>query len=340
MPPFSPQVPSSTAPPRSSLWRVVLRGVVLGLLLVVVLEAVRVLGGSNFHVVVPGAVYRCAYPSPAFLEQTIRTHGIRTVVNLRGCSDPMPWYLDECRTTARCDVVQEDVSMSAGRLPSVQTIRELVQILDRAEYPILIHCHKGIDRTGLVSAMVLLLHTDTSLAVARTQLSPRFAHMPFGRSGYLDRFFDLYEEWLERQGRDHSRANFRLFAESYYCPGPCRCLMEVVHVPEPTFPRGQPSSITVRCRNTSIKPWYLKPGPGAGVHLRYQLMDSEERVLDRGNAGLFEATVHPEDYVDLTVVLPALGKGRYLLRVDMMDGQHAYFYQTGSEPLMLEVEVP
>ena len=41
------------------------------------------------------------------------------------------------------------------------------------------------------------------------------------------------------------------------------------------------------------------------------------------------------------LALPALRQpGRYRLRVDMTDEQHAYFFQTGSEPLVWELEVP
>src|SRR5262249_17961194 len=114
---LSPAPPPS--PPRRSLGRVVLLRALVGLLLVAGVELYRMLIGPNFHVVVPGAIYRPSHPSPEFLEQTVKRYGIRTVVNLRGCSDPVAWYLDECRTTIRLDVTQEDVSMSAGRLPSV-----------------------------------------------------------------------------------------------------------------------------------------------------------------------------------------------------------------------------
>jgi protein tyrosine/serine phosphatase len=339
MPPLTAQLPP--APSRPSWRRAALRGVALGLLLVVAAEVGGILLGPNFHVVIPGAVYRCANPSPAFLEQTVKAHGIRTVLNLRGCSEPEEWYLDECRTTARLDVCQEDVSMSAGRLPAVPTIRELVRILDGAQYPILIHCHKGIDRTGLASAMVLLLHTDTPLAVARRQLSPRFGHMPLGRSGHLDRFFDLYEEWLQRKGLEHSRSNFRRFAECEYQPGECSCLLEVIQAPGPSFPKDQLITLTIRCHNTSVKPWYLKPGTDAGVHLCYHLFDAGDREVAHGRAGLLRSTVHPDSYIDLTIDLPALPRGgRYQLRADMMDGTHALFFQTGSAPLLLDLEVP
>ena len=126
----------------------------------------------------------------------MRQHHIRTVVNLCGCCDPLPWYLEESRTTCRLDICQEDLGFSACRLPSVQAVRRLIEVLDHCDYPILIHCHRGIDRTGMASTVALLLHTDGSLAEARGQLGLRYGHMAAGKFGNVDRFFDLYQEWL------------------------------------------------------------------------------------------------------------------------------------------------
>src|SRR5438132_321219 len=97
----------------------------------VAVEAYRVFLGSNCHTLIPGKVYRSAQPSSRDLERMIRSKGIRTVINLRGCSDPCPWYLEECRVTHRCNVALEDVGFSAGRYPSAHEFRRLVEILDR-----------------------------------------------------------------------------------------------------------------------------------------------------------------------------------------------------------------
>src|SRR5262249_59607787 len=124
-----------------------LYGCVAGLLLALAAEAGRFLLTQNFHAVIPGRVYRSAQPSGTRLECLVRRHGIRTVINLRGCCAPLPWYLDEARTSHRLHVAQEDVCLSAGRLPSVAEMRRLVEVLDRNEHPYLIHFHLGADPT-------------------------------------------------------------------------------------------------------------------------------------------------------------------------------------------------
>ena len=151
------QIAPRTAPcPRRKSRRAVVRAVFhgcwVGLLLAAAAEVGRVLWGTNFHTVVPGRVYRCAQLSGPALTRLIQAHGIRTVVNLRGCCAPFPWYLDECRATHHRDVAQEDVCFSAGRLPSGPELRRLVEVLDRTEYPILLHCRRGADRTGTMAA--------------------------------------------------------------------------------------------------------------------------------------------------------------------------------------------
>jgi hypothetical protein len=329
--------------PRPPLPRVLLRGFFLGLLLTTCLHAGYILLGTNFHTVVPGEVYRSAQLSASALERFIREKHIRTVVNLRGCCDPEQSYLDESRVTFRNSVSQEDLGFSSSRLPSVPILHQLLEVIDRSEYPILFHCHKGADRTGMASAMALLLRTETPLGEARRQLGFRFGHLPLGRTKYIDRFFDLYQEWLTQQGLTHTPAAFRGWIVNGYCPGECRCRLEILDAGEQPLHLvpGQPTALRVRCHNTSIKPWRLRPGTSAGVHLSYVLHNSMDQCVGEGRSGLFHATVPPGEFIDLTVALPLQRvPGRYELRLDMIDEQHAAFLQTGSEPLIWRLEVP
>ncbi|MGH7221996.1 MAG: tyrosine-protein phosphatase, partial [Gemmataceae bacterium] len=164
------------------LLRALARGCLAGALLALAIHVCYVLIGSNFHTVIPDEVYRSAQLSAAALEQFIHDKHIHTVINLRGCCDPEAWYLDEGRVTLRNNVSLEDFSFSAGRLPSVVTLRQLLEVIDRSEYPILFHCHKGADRTGMASAIALLLRTETTVEEARQQLGFRYGHLPVGRT--------------------------------------------------------------------------------------------------------------------------------------------------------------
>jgi protein tyrosine/serine phosphatase len=153
---FCPTSPVARCP----LPRMLVRGCGLGLAAALLYQASYVLIGANFRTVVPGQIYRCAQLSARQLDEVVRQNGIRTVINLRGCCEPAEWYLNQSRVLSECQVSQEDLGCSAGRLPSTQTIQELVHVLEQTEYPILVHCHRGIDRTGLVIAVALILHCN------------------------------------------------------------------------------------------------------------------------------------------------------------------------------------
>lgn len=335
-----PPVPARS---RLPLGRVLVRGCLIGFLLALGIHVYHILLGSNFHTVISGEVYRSAQLSAAALERFIRAKGIRTVINLRGVCDPEPWYLDQGRVTHRHNVSQEDLGFSSGRLPSSIALRQLLEVLDRCDYPILFHCHKGADRTGMASALALLLRTETPLQQAREQLGFRFGHLPLGRTANIDRFFDLYQEWLTAKGLTHSSAVLRRWIERDYCPAACRCRLELPDHPErPIRLKGdEPTVLRVRCHNTSIKPWRLHPAGNTGIHLDCVLCTDRDVRIGEFKAGLFHAVVPPGGFIDLTVAFPPLYlPGRYELRLDMTEEQHGSFLQTGSEPLLCTLEVP
>jgi Tyrosine phosphatase family len=295
--------------------------------------------GSNLHTVEPGRVYRCAQLDGATLAKVIRQYDIRTVVNLRGVCDPWPWYWGESRTTHALGINQEDVGMSAGRMPSVNEMHRLVEIIDRAEPPLLLHCRRGADRTGLASAIVRLLLSDDDLATARKQLGLRYAHIALGRPAYLDRFFDSYSDWLKAAGASHSPALFRRWLANDYRPDECWAQLELVQAPTKLHV-GMPASLSVRCTNASMKPWQFRAGTTAGVHARFVLRDPDEVFLTSARAGLFNANVASGEHIDLKLVIPPLARaGRYSLFVDMVDEQHGWFFQMGSEPLLVDLDV-
>lgn len=329
-----------TLPRRRWTWkRTAVWGCAAGLVVALGMEATSVLFGRNFHALIPGRVYRSAQPGGSDLERAVRVCGIQTVINLRGCAPWMHWYQEECRATSQLGIAQEDVGLSSGRLPSVTEIRRLVEVLDRTEYPVLLHCRRGSDRTGLASAVVLLLQTDLSLAQARRALGPRYGHIPLSRPAYLDLFFDLYADWLGAHGLVHSPATFRRWVAEGDYASPWRCSVEPLDVPE-RLTADEPVGVRVRCHNTSSRSWRLKPGLNAGIHAGFQIYDAHDQLLTSGRSGLYDAEVPPGQSIDVTLVVTGPKRpGTYRLLVDMVDEQQCWFYQTGSEPLEAEITV-
>lgn len=318
-----------------------LRGAAVGLAVVLGVHFAYIFLGSNFRTVIPGQAYRCNQPSFAQLERIVGQQGIRTVVNLRGTCPGLPWYRAEADATARLDLAQEDVSMSAIRLPPSTSVRQLVEVLDRAEYPILLHCQQGADRTGLAAVMVLLLRTNTPLDQALWQLSPVGGHIPLGRTARISTFFTLYRRWLASTTQTHSSAAFRAWAKEHYCPDAGRATFALLE-PAGRELRLTPElheRVTIRCHNTSVAAWHFHPGGTAGVHGAWVILDRDERLVAAGKTGLRHATVEPGAAIDLDVAVPPLPAGMYEFRFDLIDERHASFLQLGNDVLRVEVVV-
>ena len=307
-------------------------------------EAGRVLFGTNIHTVIPGRVYRTAQLDGDDLTRFIEEKGIRTVVNLRGTGPSTEWYMAEARATHAAGICQEDISLSAKRLPAPDEIRRLIDVLDHTDYPIVAHCQPGADRTGLVATAALLLMTDCTVAEARRQLWPRYGHISAGRTAAIDRFFDFYEAWLESKGLAHTPDLFRHWAMRVYCPGPYRAKLTLAG-PLADIAVGRGFALTIRAENTSIEPWTFGPGAAGGIRLRYQLYTPQGTRLYIGHAGHLAATVPPGEFIDLMAGFPPVAKaGKYVVHADLLDSQaidlhDSAFVQYGSEPLILDIQV-
>ena len=324
---------------RRSLFRYVGAAALLGLSA----EGLRVFAFTNRHTIIPGKAYRSAQLSPDELSDEIRRHGIRTVINLRGTSPDSDWYDGEARTTHDNNISQEDLSLSAKRLPAPSEIRRMLEVLDGTAWPILIHCQRGADRTGLVSMSVVLLFTNATLAEARRQLWPRYGHVRGGRTVVIDEFFDFYEAWLA--GREHTPALYREWALSHYCPGPFRADLSLVSESKPVVERGRGFTLIIRAKNTSIQPWVFQPGPAGGIQLRASLFKDSGEKLHTARVGLFKGSLKPGESRDFTVGFPpVVAPGRHVVHADLLDAQpidlhDSDFVQYGSEPLIFDVSV-
>jgi len=328
--------------PKKAGWRLGFRVLGFVLILLLSLKCFYIFAGGNFYEVIPGKFYRCSQLGASRLESVIKKNNIKTVVNLRGCCDTVPWYMNQVQAINNCNISQEDLSFSAGRLPSTKTINQLVDVIDQSEKPMLFHCHKGIDRTGMAVVMSELLQTDISLDESLRQLSPYYGHLNIGRTAHIDEFFVLYKDWLAKNATAHTSDRFREWVKKYYVPGDCAAQLQLIESGGETLhlEKGRSKLLKVRAQNTSIREWFMKPGTNAGIKVKWMLLADDRRVLASGFAGNFQAVVKPGEGIDIAVVIPSLMEcGSCLLRMDMYDPQHAAFHQAGSEILEAKVIV-
>ena len=312
---MSTPVPESVRRPP---WRRIARTVIALAIVAFIVEALRVTAWTNQHAVIPGKIYRSAQPNESDIRDYASEKGVKTIINLRGLCPEFGWYQDEMRTAHDLGISQEDITLSANALPSPNELRRVVEVLDRSEYPILIHCRRGADRTALVSAMALLLFTDATLGEARQQLLVRYGHFRLGRTAAMDKFFELYEDSLG--GTDgHTRERFRNWVLREYSPGPARSHLSWVEPFPTSIPADTPLGVTLRAENRSDVAWELKPGMFASVHVAFTVCAGDGTVVQSGRTGLRFETVPVGGATNILVPLSGLKAGRYKLIAELHD---------------------
>jgi protein tyrosine phosphatase (PTP) superfamily phosphohydrolase (DUF442 family) len=171
----------------------------------------------NFGEVQRGRIYRSGQMPASALSRTIRDQGIKTVLNLRG-SNKDDWYSAERRATLDAGATQVDIAMSSCIWMSRAQLRTVVQTLDTAQYPMLIHCQWGAERTGLVSAFAELLRPGSTLDAARAQFSVGYLFLRINDGKIMAEHLDQYEHWLVAKGWTHEPEHFRRWVEEGYRP--------------------------------------------------------------------------------------------------------------------------
>jgi hypothetical protein len=170
---------------------------------------------GNVGEVFPGRVYRCSQPKGNLVEllDDLRPGSI---LNLRGGSYADSWYLAEVEAADRLGIDFYDFPMTATRRPSRAELLTLIDLIGRCRYPLLIHCKSGSDRTGLASALVLMLLDGQPPDRAREQFSILYGHVPIGGPEHLHEPLLEYEDWLVSEGHPHAPARFREWVERHY----------------------------------------------------------------------------------------------------------------------------
>ena len=336
---------------RSPLRIAICAAVLVALLAAVGLWSMRpLLFGENFHTVIPKEVYRSAQPSPEALERRIKGLGIRTVINLRGEERTGPVLMKAERAVTEDQGVDlYNISLSNGTIPPTNALQGLVYLLDSARRPLLLHCAAGIERSGIASAVAVLL-AGGDLAEAREQFGLIYGFVPW----YHDppEMLDYYEHWLALRTWSHTPDRFRYWVHNKYVPSFFRARIKPLDVPT-SIAEGTTAMLRFRATNISPKPWrFRKSQRDRGVFLVARMLLLEPGVNDMtklwGKTGRYlrgrlrDITVAPSETVVLELRVPPLRKpGRYQFFVDLVNKDEAGlpFSAMGSKPLIFELRV-
>ncbi len=141
------------------------------------------------------AMYRANQPSPKRIAELAKD-GIKTILNLRGDS-PKGFYLLEKQACEQHGITLVDFRMYSRDTPAKDSIHGLKALFETLEYPALMHCKSGADRTGITGVLYKHFHLGEPIEQAVEQLSIKYLHMKAGKTGMLDFFFDEYIEYAK-----------------------------------------------------------------------------------------------------------------------------------------------
>jgi hypothetical protein len=176
---------------------------------------------SNLGIVDPGRVIRAAQPTTR-LSDIIKEHHLASILNLRGGSFKDAWYTAEVRSADAAGVAFFDLPLNATRRPTRRELLQLIDTLDRCRYPLLIHCKAGADRTGLASAIYLMMHRGEPPRQALRTFTLFHSHVPLFGPEHLHEPLDEYAAWLDQMKFDHTPQRFREWVKhEYRSSDPC-----------------------------------------------------------------------------------------------------------------------
>lgn len=165
---------------------------------------------ANHHHI-GGGMYRENQPSPKRIKK-LAEMGIKTIINLRAES-PKGFYLLEKEACEEHGITLVNFRMYSRDVHTVEAIKGARDLFETIEYPAMMHCKSGADRTGIMGVLYKHFHLGEPIEQAIEQLSLKYLHVKQGKTGMLDFFFQDYLNYAQ----DHD-ISFMEWVETVYDP--------------------------------------------------------------------------------------------------------------------------
>ena len=140
---------------------------------------------------------------------------------MRNCSS----FFLEKKTCEEHNIKLINFPVTSRAAPKVETILAAKKLFNEIEYPVIMHCKSGADRAGLMSALYLILHENMPVDEAKKQLSFKYLHLKYAKTGILDAFFDTYL-------RENKKQSFLNWVKNDYDPVKLKLSFKVKKISE------------------------------------------------------------------------------------------------------------
>jgi protein tyrosine phosphatase (PTP) superfamily phosphohydrolase (DUF442 family) len=138
--------------------------------------------------VTEGQVYQAGAMPLETLQKTIRKYGIRTVIDLR-----KPIKESEIEHTALAQMGVQHFNLPSEQEPADETVKAFLEIMDNRENrPVLIHCHHGVGRVVLFTAIYRMEYEGWSNENARRASRLILYKSAFSLNGSKGKFLQEY----------------------------------------------------------------------------------------------------------------------------------------------------
>lgn len=162
---------------------------------------------KNIHAVIPGNIYRSAQLNAHDLDEVTKKFHINSMINLRGPWATDHWYQVEKQFAKTHGIHYYSLKFSAYRLPPKKEIRELVYLLQTVPKPLIFHCEGGADRTGMASAISLILFKKNA-TISEVKLEASWHYNAISQYSVGYQVLRNYFAWLKKNRVPQSRENF------------------------------------------------------------------------------------------------------------------------------------
>ncbi len=158
----------------------------------------RVWFANHHHI--GGGMHRENQPSPKRIEQWAKM-GIKTNINLRAES-PKGFYHLEKEACEQHDIKLVNFRMYSRDVHVPEKFRAAKELFEEIEYPAVMHCKSGADRTGIMGVLYRHFHMGDTIEEALEQLRFKYLHVKHGKTGMLGFFFNEYLTYAKEHDID------------------------------------------------------------------------------------------------------------------------------------------
>jgi len=144
----------------------------------------------GYDISTPEARRKSKWTHKRFLKY--RDMGIKSVINLRG-EDKYAHYLFEEESCRILGIKLYNTKLWARTAANRENIVAVIDAMRMVQRPFLFHCKSGADRAGFCAAMYQIIFDDVPVQEARKQLSIKFIHLKWSKTGVQGYILDVFE---------------------------------------------------------------------------------------------------------------------------------------------------